>query len=302
MGREALQIRQIGEIGDLSTPGFPAVPFVDQVSLPRPDEALSSTEKALKILVNEARTKSAVVIEGPPIYVWPAIPELQWRNQAFIAGMNFENRLDERLQKNKTRRYALIDDLNYRPKRADDSDFRRQLVAMEGSSDAIRQSPVFSGSERVVRFLESDLADQVGSTQCSVLDAVFNKAKITDNLYGYGKGGLVYPEWAHKLMLIVISPKTAPLRAEQLNMVQALYEMLVADPYYRSKRDFRTLVRNIIAQTYRHVWINGQGEVEEMTQIEFSNNRFNYKDLSIVRVCKIKIEYEQNVFSNKDSK
>lgn len=254
----------------------------DRVMSPLGERALLSlkNERVIEDIVAEARTKTIVVPEGPPIYLWPALVEQRWDNPAFVKGWGIVNAVSGKLPKQKLRHYVLIDDLNYRPEGVTEQTLTMRMGGVWQTADDVAKSPIFNDDKgEAVRISEAELSVSVGSTVCSVLDARFNKQKITDQMRDFGKIGLLHYGNLERLMLLVVSPDTAVFKAEQLNMAQALYELLRQDPAFAKASKEQT--RNAITNTYRHIWLDRKtGEVSDKTKIVFANNKFMFQNVS----------------------
>lgn len=254
-------------------------PSIDRAfSIKYDHQPIDRSEVIMQQLEVEAQAKVAVIIEGPPIYLWPpSLPEfdsLQWRSKAFRNGWKFANTFAERLPERKSFQYILVDDLNYLPKNAENADIRNQIMRLRTSSSEIEQSALFKPqSDNVKILLESQLAADEGTTQCSKLDGAFNAKKILDQV-GSGGHPLLYPGNAHKLMLAVINPDTAVVRSEQLNMMMELYKVLRKNPEFQKYS--KKFASEAITETFRHVWLNENGNVKGMTKPIFQGSHFSF--------------------------
>lgn len=234
---------------------------------------IERTEAVLSYVETQARHKAYVIAEGPPIYLWPALPSHEWDSQAFTNGWRIVNELTNRIPKEKLRHYVLVDDLNYRPKDVNSDDFSDKTIELWQSSGVMRKSAIFSENDgSVVRFSETELAEEVGSTSCSVLDAAFNMRKVVDHMRDSGASAFVYPENLHTLMLLVVGPDSPEIKAEQLNMIQALYERLKKHPNFQ--RTSKDMIRKAISAMYHHVWLDRNGTPRDITHPIFVNNKF----------------------------
>jgi len=250
-----------------------------QIPQPKPKEIMPFLDRrdvVMQKLEKEALSKVAVIIEGPPIYLWPpriaAFDTLQWRSEAFLKGWDFTNSFAKRIPEKKSYQYVLVDDLNYMPKHAENSDLHKQIEKLRNSSPEIQQSALFQPPVRQTKIIsESSLASDIGTTQCSRIDAAFNARKILDQL---GSNALLYAGNATNLMLAVVNPDTVEIRSEQLNMMMELYRIL------RDSKEFQPFSKKwtveAITETFRHVWLGENGSITDFSKPQFHGSHFSF--------------------------
>jgi hypothetical protein len=237
-------------------------------------------ESALRYIERESRTRYSVILEGPPIYLWPAMQSQTWDTPAFRSGWSLVNDATKRLPQQKLQEYILIDDFNYRPKLATEVDEQKRMNALWQSSDDVNRSSItIDPPWSVRRISEKALAEASGERTCSRLDAEFNRIKIIDQLKGFGENGWLYPENLNKLLLVVVNPDSTEIRSEQLNMIQALYEKLRQHDAFQ--RVSKRATREILCEMYRHIWVNKDGHIGNVTGFTWDQNKFNLSSVSV---------------------
>jgi hypothetical protein len=239
---------------------------------------LDGRSAVMRQLEVESQTKMAVIVEGPPVYLWPpsgpAFDSMQWRSKSFRSGWNFVNVFAGRIPERKLFQYVLIDDLNYLPKNAENSDIRKQIARLRDSSPEIQQSALFRPTgEQVKVILESKLGSDKYTLHCSRLDAAFNLDKIIDQV-GVGGSPLLFAGNANRLMLVVVNPETVEVSSEQSNMLMELYRLLRKHPEFQKYS--KKWSSEAITDTFRHVWVDSHGNVKGLTKPEFHGSHFSF--------------------------
>jgi hypothetical protein len=238
-------------------------------------KALGHEEKVLRYIEQEAESRTVVIPEGSPIYLYPFEDResQQWTSPAFVNGWKIVNDLSRRLPAEKTKHFILVDDYNNRPEGATKNDLREQLLKMGQSSEILAQSPIFSNNGNfqhapTYRFLESKFTESNSSNQCSELDAAFQSQKIILQL----ESGKLSIGEIDRALLVVVHPED--FKQQQQMMLRSLIKespfQQIPEPKQR---------RDIISNMYRHVWLDNTGQVTGVTHPVWRKKNFEHKNI-----------------------
>ena len=234
---------------------------------------VENERKVLGYIEKEAASRKIVIPEGPPVYLWPFKESHEWNSGSFINGWKMVNNLSNRIPLEKTEHFVLVDDFNNRPEGITENHRQEQLRKMGQTSEILAQSPIFLNGDGKVkhapiyRFLESAFLGNNETNQCSRLDAGFQKQKIIHQLEN-GKLSLGEMERA---LLVVFHPED--FRKQQQMMLRSLVK---EEPFNQIPNGE---VRDLFSNMYRHVWLNNEGHVTQVTQPVWHKKNFEHKNI-----------------------
>ena len=236
-------------------------------------EHFETKEKTMRYIEREATTRRVFIPEGPPIYLWPFRETQQWDSASFINGWNLVNDLSSRVPMQKTQHFVLFDDYNNKPEGASETDLQDQLEKMRTTSDVLAQSPIFLSDDLehapIYKFLESSFAKQDSLNHCSALDANFQTQKIIPQL----EAGNLSIEKMDQALLVMFHHED--FKHQQQMMLKAL----VQEDLFKQMP--RTELRALISNMYRHVWLNSDGQITEVTRPVWHRHKFEHRNIPL---------------------
>lgn len=233
-----------------------------------------TTSDVLAIVEEETAKKSVMVLEGPPIYLWPqpSYPSQQWYHPAFTQGWSLTTAIGNFVAADKIQHFVLVDDYNYRPE--GEVDLERRALELGHQAPALVMSPVFDGEANILpvqRYLESAFVQENGNNQCSSLDAQFQREKILHQLME----GRVDLSSLNQLLLVVVHPQE--FQSQQSIMLSSLLGLMKDAPFQQIPRKKRP---GIVSEMYRHIWLDDTGNITNVTQPHWDGNKFIFNEIS----------------------
>lgn len=201
-------------------------------------------------------TNRSVILEGPPIYMFPSrdIPGQSLNTEAFRRGWEIaEGILQDSVLGARTTHHLLVDEFNNAQKDVSDKD-----VEMFVGEIFSGQQEVLRRRDRVAR--ESDFAGEGNS--CGRMDAKFQLGK-------FETAGDQYP------LLIIIHP--TDFQGQQRAMLEFLLKEMKDSQRFSGLTKERR--RQVISDSYLHVWIGEQGIIESITEPVWNGQRFDFREV-----------------------
>lgn len=240
----------------------------DNIHVPK---AAERENKVLSYIEQEVSARRVIIPEGPPIYLWPFKESHEWNSGVFLNGWKMVNDLSNRIPLEKTQHFVLVDDYNNRPEGVTESDRQEQLKKMGQTSDVLMRSPIFlNGNVKhapIYRFLESSFViESTSSNRCSSLDAGFQKQKIIHQL----DNNKLSIEDMDKALLVVFHPED--FQQQQQMMLRSLMK---EEPFNQIPKPE---LRNKLSNMYRHVWLNNDGQITQVTRPVWHKKNFEHRN------------------------
>lgn len=249
-------------------------------------------------LSEEAPTRGFVAVEGPPIYLFPQLPAQQWTAPAFVEGWRFLDTLRKRTTSTdcEITHWVLIDDFNNVKGQHIGSEPQTAIQTIARTSQSLLDCQIFNTIPQEYKdergFWESDLACEMmnsGDTSCKNLDAHFQISKLTASLIRGRedelrilKRGALWEALQPPPLLLLVHPDV--FYQQQLGMLERLLAKMGEHPFSGQlyERIARVDRRELISQTFRHIWFNSRGEISSVTLPHWNDqkNKFVHKEIA----------------------
>ncbi len=227
-----------------------------------------SEQEVLSFIEQGSAGKVAVILEGPPLYLWPHpdLPTQTWHHPSVRNGWRIVDTLEGVIPHDVLHHMVLIDDFNNIEGEVTEEIIAERLAALRETVNEIGSSSVFSDRPfQVRRHRESDFVRDDRESTCSYLDAGFQRQKLLLQHKAAEEQGVSLSE----TLSIVIHPHT--FQRQQSAMLGHLLGEMKRPPFDSIPKKDR---RRYIEDTYRHVWLDDGGRVDSVTRPIWEGNKF----------------------------
>jgi len=239
-------------------------------------ESMESMNRALSVVESTARHRDDIILEGPPIYLWPRPdnPTEDIRSNPATNGWLFLNELSMRLADREPEHFVLIDEFNNRPEEENEVSAEEEFRRMVDASPILNDLPILQteGTAQVLKET-SFTGEDDSKNKCQFLDAGFQMQKLISVV----ESNMDAEEMLARLrstLLIVVHPDT--FQSQQSAMLGALMGKMKDSIFSMIPKSVR---RDIISSAYMHVWLDEGGRVTGVTQPEWDGNKFVHKEV-----------------------
>lgn len=236
-------------------------------------------DRVMRYVEGEMGRRAFVSVEGPPLYLWPDVsrPAQGWDSSAFTSGYGLTEDIVSRIsrtgQQFKLQIHLLVDDVQNRPEGITKEGFAKAFIALGNSASFLKRF-LMAAQEgyNTRRVMQSSLSVQ--ALECSKADAIFQAGKFQ----GLTREGIINQSQIGANLHIMLLPAEfyREQQAKMLDHLEFVVERLHSDLGITPKN-----ARNLINGDFVYIWLSRLGEIADVNQPVFENNKFTFRGFKL---------------------